>query len=159
MIHTAQDLFPGQYGEGAGQELLTQRPNVHEGFGRVNLATVVGLGASTLVVDESVGLATGASKTYDVRIKKRGKSLRATLVYTDAPAALTAKKALVNDLSLEVNAAGKGIRVVQADHINNTKMIEMDALTAGTYQVSVKAESVPQGKNGKQPYALLITVE
>src|SRR5262249_10882903 len=37
LMHTATDLFPGQYGMGAGQELPTQRPNIHEGYGRVNV--------------------------------------------------------------------------------------------------------------------------
>ena len=35
LMHTATDLFPGQFGTGPQQELPTKRPNVHEGYGRV----------------------------------------------------------------------------------------------------------------------------
>ena len=41
--------------------------------------------------------------------------------------------------------------------MNNTEMLELEGLPAGNYQVLVKGVNVPTGKQGKQPYALLIS--
>ncbi|RYZ76916.1 MAG: serine protease, partial [Proteobacteria bacterium] len=54
LMHTAFDMYPGQYGEvgqAAGQELLTRRPNIDEGYGRMDLARVVSLEGATHFVD------------------------------------------------------------------------------------------------------------
>ena len=41
LMHTADDLYPGQYGfRGKGQEMLKPGPNNHQGYGQVNLQNV-----------------------------------------------------------------------------------------------------------------------
>jgi serine protease AprX len=83
------------------------------------------------------------------------------MAYTDAPGAASAEKTLVNDLDLTVvdasghtyypnNGSGK-------DSTNNMEQVDLNAAAAGTYTITVSGASVPQGKNGAQPYALVIS--
>ncbi|MDX9731519.1 MAG: S8 family serine peptidase, partial [Bdellovibrionales bacterium] len=109
IMHTSEDLFPGQFGAvGAsrGQELLTTRPNMDQGYGRVDVAKATEL-ESALLVDEKTGLGPGEKHVYPVTLSK-STMLSATLVYTDAPGAPTAAQALVNDLDLTIiDSSGK----------------------------------------------------
>ena len=156
LMHTATDLFPGQFGEGGrAQEIQKRRPNNEEGFGRANLDKATDLGAA-LIVDEQKGLATGESHAYPVKVSAAGK-LTATLIYTDAPGSAGAAKALVNDLDLVlVDATGR--ETTMNDHVNNSELIET-TVAPGAYEVRVKGLSVPQGITaGKQPYALILSI-
>jgi subtilisin family serine protease len=157
MMHTAVDLYPGQYGEGGaskGQELLTHRPNNDEGFGRVDMAKVVSMGSSTHLVDERAGIATGEEKSYGVKVTS-GKIL-VNLVYNDAPASPNASMTLVNNLDL-VLVKPDGSQVAPRDTVNNNEIIELSNLPNGDYKLIVKGTKVAQGINGKQPFALVYT--
>jgi hypothetical protein len=160
LVHTATDLFPGQFGEvgkAKGQELLTKRPNIDEGYGRVDVAKATDLGTA-IVVDERTGLATGESHTYPIKVSSSAK-LTATLVYTDAAGAAGAAKALVNDLDLVVVNMADGKEASLNDHTNNNEMFEQQ-VASGNYEVRIKGTNVPQGPaSGKQPYALIISVQ
>lgn len=157
--NAADDLYPGQFGvRSSGQEQPTVRPNNHEGWGRVNLANFTGSRRYTFG-DEAVGLATGQEKS--VTLRHDGGALRVTMAYTDAPGTASAAKTLVNDLDLTVtdpsgrtyfpnNGSGK-------DATNNMEQIDISSAPAGSYVIKVRGASVPQGKNGAQPYALVIS--
>jgi serine protease AprX len=156
LMHTAMDLYPGQFGEGgATQELQVRRPNVHEGYGRVDMDAVTALGKETQIVDDSAGLALKGEAALTAQVGSSG-TLRATLVYTDAPASASASRTLVNDLDLAVKGPDGKIYQKQ-DRINNSEMLELSGLPAGEYSVVVSGINVPQGKSGKQPYALIVT--
>lgn len=95
LLHTAVDLYPGQYGEvgkSRGQELLNPGPNFDQGYGRVDVGRATAVKMS--YVDEQGGLATGTSQTHS----SSGSVRKVTLVYNDAPASPSVKKALVNNL-------------------------------------------------------------
>ncbi|MGZ3749379.1 MAG: S8 family serine peptidase, partial [Pseudobdellovibrionaceae bacterium] len=157
LMHTAVDMYPGQYGEGGaahGQELLVHRPNSDEGYGRMDVANAANLSENTHFVDNKNGLGQGEQETFTVVLNKPG-SILANMVYTDAPASPDAAVALVNDLDLSLS--GNGQNVAPNDHVNNHEVIELSNLPAGSYTLTVKASKVPQGKNGKQPYALVYT--
>ncbi|MEN0058523.1 MAG: S8 family serine peptidase [Bdellovibrio sp.] len=159
MLHTAVDLYPGQFGEvGAarGQELLTRRPNSDEGYGRVDVSNIVNLTGATIMDDNREGVAQGAEKTYQFTLSSSGK-LYANLVWTDAPGSSNAAQALVNDLDL-VLTLPNGQTLSMNDHINNLESIERD-LPAGSYTLSVKGYKIPQGANGRQAYALIYTAK
>lgn len=161
VANTAEDLFPGMFGQRAsGQEQPTLRPNNHQGWGRVNLNTLVS-DRSLAFYDEKTGLATGQEKAVTASVPA-GKSLRVTLSYTDAPGTAAATRTLVNDLDLKVvDASGKVFYPNgknAKDSINNTEEVDVLNAAAGTYQVIVSAANVPQGKNGAQPYALVVSV-
>lgn len=160
MIHTAVDMFPGQYGEvGAarGQELLTRRPNSDEGYGRVDMANIVALDNRTTLIDNRKGIAQGAEDVYEFSLPSGG-SLYANLVWTDAPGSSNASQALVNDLDL-VLIMPNGQTLSMNDHINNLEAIEKSGLPAGTYKLAVKGYKIPQGRAGAQPYALAFTAK
>lgn len=160
MLHTAVDMYPGQFGEiGAarGQEILTRRPNSDEGYGRVDVSNIVNLSSQTRLVDNRNGVAQGAEDVYEFTLPQGG-SLYANLVWTDAPGSSNAAQALVNDLDL-VLTMPNGQTVSMNDHVNNLEMIEKSNLPAGAYKLSVKGFKVPQGKNGAQPYALVFTAK
>lgn len=160
MIHTAVDMYPGQFGEiGAarGQEILTRRPNSDEGYGRVDVSAIANLGSQTVFIDNTTGVAQGAEVSYQFTVGNNG-SLYANLVWTDAPGSSNAALALVNDLDL-VLTTPSGQQISMNDHINNLEMIELSNLPAGTYKLSVKGNKVPQGKNGAQAYALVYTAK
>lgn len=157
LLHTAVDMYPGQYGEvGAarGQELITRRPNSDEGYGRTDVANVANLTNKTQFVDNKTGVGQGEQVSVTVTLSAPG-SILANLVYTDAPASPDAAVALVNDLDLTLT--GNGQNVNKNDHVNNNEVIELANLPAGTYTLTVSGAKVPQGKNGKQPYALVYT--
>ena len=152
LMHTATDLFPGQYGEGKGQELLTRRPNVDEGYGRVDMDAATDLDSETQILDETSGDGANQEKAVSVSVKEGG-SILATLTYTDAPGSSSAAKALVNDLDLIIRGPN-GKTYQKQDRLNNTEMLELSDLPGGEYTVTVKGINVPRGKAGKQPYAL-----
>jgi subtilisin family serine protease len=151
MMHTAFDMFPGQYGMVAAQE-LQRRPNSDEGYGRVDLKALVNLTPATTAIDDSVAQGAAVEKTVQV---KSGKLL-VNLVYTDAPGTPSAGAALVNDLDLSVTGP-TGQTYGKADSINNSEVVELSGLPAGAYKISVKGSKIPMGKEGKQPFALVYT--
>lgn len=155
LIHTAHDLYPGQYGSGPKQELPAPRPNIHEGYGRVDMDLATRFSEETRILDEKTGVATGEEKTISISLKD-GAGLRVTLTYTDAPASSSAAKALVNDLDVKLISPSGEIKQL-ADRVNNTEMLEFTHLPAGEYQVVVSGINVPSGNSGKQPYALIIS--
>lgn len=155
LMHTATDLYPGQFGTGPQQELPVRRPNVHEGYGRVDMDAVTSMGGETQIVDDKTGVGLSEEKAITVTVGSAG-VLRATMTYTDAPASASASRALVNDLDLKVTAPDGKVYQKQ-DRINNAEMLELSGLAPGAYRVSVAGINVPQGKNGKQPYALVVS--
>jgi subtilisin family serine protease len=157
MVHTAKDLFPGQYGTGPQQELQKPRPNVHEGYGRVDLELLTRLVGSTVFVDSRQGVASGASEEISFQLGA-GRGFRATLAYTDAPASPSAGRALVNDIDLEV-VTPSGRTISLQDSKNNLEMVEFKPGQAeeGSYRIIVRGKTIPQGKSGKQPYALVVS--
>ncbi len=156
LLHTAFDMFPGQYGENVkGQEFLTRRPNNDEGYGRVDMDKMSKLTASTRFVDASVEQA--KEVRFPVTVSQ-GRVL-INLAYTDAPGTPAAAAALVNDLDLSlVNASGSVVSS-PSDRINNTEIIELSNLPAGKYEIVVQGTKVPMGKNGLQPFAIVFTAE
>lgn len=157
MLHAAVDMFPGQYGEvgaGRGQELLTRRPNSDEGYGRMDVTRLAELSGLTRFADEKVGLGQNEQASISVVLNKPGQIL-VNLVYTDAPASPDAAVTMVNDL--DVTLSGGGITAGSRDRVNNNEVIELSNVPAGTYTLTVQGVKVPQGKNGKQPYALVYT--
>lgn len=153
LLHTAHDMFPGQYGDSSTtQELKTRRPNNDEGYGRTDMARVAALSNGTSVFEKSV--AQGESFTQIVEVKA-GKLL-VNMVYTDAPGTPAAGASLVNDLDLTVTGP-TGKVWGSKDIINNNEVVEVSGLEAGAYKISVQGMKIPMGQNGKQPFALIVT--
>lgn len=159
LVHRAVDMFPGQYGlvgAAQGQELLTERPNTDQGFGRVDVKELLQLN-NTSLNDNRIGISQGESQQYIMKVPS-SKKVTVTLVWNDAPASANAASSLVNDLDITVQLPSGQVRSLN-DHINNIEMIEIKNAEAGTYKISVNGLKIPQGNNGKQPYALIYSFQ
>lgn len=155
LLVSARDLTPGQYGAGSSLE-IPARPNNVEGWGRVDLQAAVNPAPpNTLQLEDyKAGLQTGEIRSFSFRIVTAGVPLRIALAWTDYPGDVSASKALVNDLDLQVHApsgqvfAGNGT----SDHANNVESVDIASPEIGTYTVTVSGYSVP---HGPQPFALV----
>lgn len=153
LMHSADDLYPGQFGEigkEKGQELLEPGPNNDQGYGRVNVAQAVDARARYITSQNGVK----AKQVHTWRLANGTRKI--TLVYTDAPGTTAAEKALVNDLDIEVQVAG-GTVYASTSKVNN---IEQITLPEGQKHVVLKITGanvpMPVAKGG-QPYAVVAT--
>src|SRR5436190_1838602 len=132
-------------------------PNNDEGWGRVDLAEIIGSDRTFDFVDQSVTLATGQQFERHIVVADDSQPLFVTLAYTDVPAFPGAVPALVNDLDLEVVAPdgriyrgnqflfGESIADSPAsDNLNNVECVFIREPVAGQYIVRVRARNVPQ---------------
>jgi hypothetical protein len=136
-------------------------PNMHEGWGRVDLAAAV---QHHEFVESTAGLATGGSASYQFSVNG-GPAFKVTLVWTDYPSTETAAKNLVNDLDLVVTGPGGAVyrgNVFSGgwsaaggspDRVNNVENVYVQSPASGTWTVHVNGFNVP---NGSQPFALVI---
>ncbi|MCB0099149.1 MAG: S8 family serine peptidase, partial [Caldilineaceae bacterium] len=139
-------------------------PNVHEGWGRINLAGATAGNAQ--FVDEASGIGTGGSATYQYSVNTAGSALKVSLVWSDSASTETAAANLVNDLDLVVTAPN-GTTVYRgnvfsggwtqtggsADRVNNVENVYVQAAATGTWTVQVSGFNVP---SGPQPFALVV---
>ncbi len=154
IMHTADDLFPGQYGVGQFQEIPTQRPNNIEGFGRINVEHGTNL-SGMKIIDEDIGVGNGDRKTYSLKAME-GEKIRITLNYTDAPGLVSTGRALVNNLDLEVKMPN-GHVVSGTDSINNNEYLEFSASTTGSILVTVIGTTIVKAPGDKQSFALVMS--
>jgi len=132
---------------------------VEQGFGRANLVSSI----AADFIDETNGLKTGESKTYQVNVTDTTKPFVFTLNWTDYPGSTTALaeyQELVNDLNLEVKSPsgkifnGNDFKAPNndvTDNVNNVEQIFYKKPEKGTYTITVRAYNIPQGP---QPYAI-----
>lgn len=134
-------------------------PNVHEGWGRINLAAATD--GSIQYVDEGTGLTTGGSQVFTVT--STGGPLKVTLVWSDYPSTESATVNLVNNLDLTVTSGANTYRGNvfsggwsttggTADNRNNVENVYLQS-PSGTYTVTVSGFNVP---NGPQKFALVV---
>jgi serine protease AprX len=135
-------------------------PNINQGFGRVDVAAVVGpFGTNGLLVlqDESVALDTGEEQKITVNVPAGAASLKVTLVWTDPPG-----EGLQNDLDLIVSDAGGSERHgnqpangTAFDRTNNVEQVVWDHPPSGAMTIRVRAFRIAQFR---QSYALVVRV-
>ena len=147
-------------------------PDFDSGFGRIQLDRTLAFAGSAFqlrVDDHREGLTTGSvvEHAYDV---SAGTPIRATLAWTDYPAAVSASIARVNELKLEVvdpsgtvwfqtREAGTGLPIATSnpsdphDQRNVEERLVFSAPAAGRFIVRVRGVDVPFGP---QPFALVV---
>ncbi|MEW6743656.1 MAG: S8 family serine peptidase [Planctomycetota bacterium] len=142
-------------------------PNNDEGWGRVLLDDVLYFDGDTRelrVEDESPGLVTGGSATYDYEVEA-GEALEIVLVWADYPATAGSGRALINNLDLTVTgptgtykgnvfSGGQSVTGGSYDSLNVEEVVRLNNPAAGTYTVRVGGTNVP---HGPQPFALAST--
>ena len=147
-------------------------PNVHEGWGRINLVNATDKTAQ--FVDDPTGVATGNVARYSYTIPGGGGPLKISLVWNDAPGNPMAGPDLVNNLDLVVtspeavtyigNHFGGGWTLQgggQADRTNNVENVYIQTAAPGIWTVEVRGTNVPVSPNpnlpgGTQPFALVV---
>ncbi len=148
-------------------------PSNREGWGRVMLANSLYFegGARTNIVRDARNNSADSLSTGDVieipfTVTSNTQEVRVTLAFHDAPAALNAASAAVNNLDLEVEnefgvlvrgnvfASGFSTTGGSADAINNVEMIRLGTPFPGEYVARIRATAVNQGSQG---YAVVIT--
>jgi len=136
-------------------------PNVHEGWGRVNLDGATD-GTIAFVEEAASGLSTGGSQAFNVTTT--GGPLKVTVVWSDYPSTDTATINLVNDLDVTVSglsgtyrgnvfSGGWSATGGSADRRNNVENVYIQSPVAGTYTVTINAFNIP---NGPQKFALVV---
>ncbi len=147
-------------------------PNTEEGWGRVNITDTIQPATAVLYFDQETLLDdSGDSWVLNVDIADLAEPLKVTLTWSDAPGALGANPALVNDLDLTVEAHGNsylGNRFVlgwsqtggSADVLNNTENVYLQkpgaTATVTVSATAINGDGVPLvGDSTDQDFALI----
>jgi len=181
---------------------LSQPPSFAQGWGRVNLENALhfeGDPRVTILLNDTPNpapdnpmltaplapyphatepLSTGDEVGWTLPACQPGKILKATLVWSDPPAAPGANPALINDLDLKVEAPGGDVyrgnmgydaegfsqpsTTGETDTINNVEQVVVGDVAAGSYLVTVSGAAVNgNGEEGTtaQGYAVIATCE
>lgn len=137
-------------------------PNVHEGWGRIDLARATD-GSYQFFDGDSLG--TGGSMIYNFGVSTAGQPFKVTLVWSDYPSTESAGVNLVNDLDLLVTApngtqyrgnvfsGGWSQSGGSVDRLNNVENVYVLSAAAGMWTVQVQGYNAP---NGPQPFALVV---
>jgi hypothetical protein len=137
------------------------KPDVYQGFGRVQLSNVIPLPGKTsfqLTVRDMVEIKQKTAVTHYFMVTDSSQPLVITLSWYDPPASPGAAKALVNDLDLILklpDKKGKLFGNSERDHVNTNERISIKSPAKGKYKVLVKANALPVG--GSQRFALVLT--
>ncbi len=128
-------------------------PNIHEGWGRINVTNVIDSGLPTVYRDQIDRFtSTGNQLVLPVTVADPSQPLKVTLAWSDAPGALGANPALVNDLDLTVNhngtlyhgnhfSGGWSTSGGAPDAINNLENVYLKSVS-GTVMVTVSARNI-----------------
>lgn len=161
LINTAVDL-QDENNDGANDNDFPI-PNVHEGWGRVNL--VAATSSSQQFIENTTGLSTGGSVSHPFTIGSAGSPFKVSLVWSDYPSTAAAAANLVNNLNLVVTSptgtvyrgnvfsGGWSQTGGTADTVNNVENVYVQSAATGAWTVQVSGANVPQGP---QPFALVI---
>ena len=130
-------------------------PNNDEGWGRLDLAQIIGSERLHEFVDQTTTLTSGQTFERRFFVASSEEPLKITLTYTDVPGFPASVIALVNDLDLEVTGPGgvvyrgnqfhEGESVPNpkgADNLNNVEGVCLKVPIPGEYIVRVRARSV-----------------
>jgi hypothetical protein len=137
-------------------------PNVHEGWGRINLVNATD--GSAQYSDNAPALSTGGNASFNYN-STGTVPFKVSLVWTDFASTETAAINLVNNLNLTVSGPG-GVSYKgnvfsggwsqtggSADTVNNVENVYVQSPAAGAWTVQVSGANVP---NGPQPFALVV---
>lgn len=157
LVNSTEPVAGGTDGDGG---TIAAGPTTHAGWGRISLENALlqtpasDRGPKIFLDQRHAFTATGQEYLIRVAAPEAGLPLRVTLAWTDAPGAVGANPALVNDLDLEVRETATG-RLFRgnvfaggfsttggvADTLNNLEGVVVENPT-GVYEVSVVASTL-----------------
>jgi len=149
MTNGATDIYPGQYGTGATQEIPNTRPTYQAGWGRVNLEDSLFPSGSRRTWWWDIGselqsnlnpLTTGGSVTYSFQVLS-SLQLHATMAWSDYPGTPAASGGLVNDLDIRLDGPSG-----TTYYANNAKQRAASELL----EYATTWDTVRQGTNGQK---------
>lgn len=150
-------------------------PNIHEGWGRVDLDALFRPGAGR-IISSSEEVLTDPGEVHQRSVDVDGTApLKATVAWDDVPGDPAAEAAIVNDLDLELvapdgtvyrgNTFDQGWSVAggEADRLEVLENVYVEEPQAGTWTVRVRAHALPgdgaleRGDATDQDYTLVVT--
>src|SRR5919112_715006 len=163
LVHGA-DSMPGQFpGE------IPAGPNTVNGFGRVDVASSLGRDDQRIVFSDEPDHAvqTGQIRVFEARVTGTSRSLKVTLVWTDAPS-LEGAGGLQNQLYLQIRHPDGVVEDGDVSSFptvtNNVQQVTLDTPAVGTYEIRVRGVSVTQqapgatgGPSPRQDFALVVS--
>lgn len=152
---------------------LKDIPNIHEGWGRVNLKEMFDPNLERVLLDQVTPFdAVGEEHAWTIEPVDPSRPMKISLVWSDAAAAPNASPALVNDLDLSLvsgssqyrgNVFSQGMSVLggSADRLEVVENIFV-ADPSGAYTLKVRAanlpgDGVPGGDGTDQDHALVMS--
>ncbi len=171
LINGAADMVGGNDGGGSPMSNL---PNWDQGWGLVNLDDVIRTGVPSRYFDQdTLFTATGQTWHQTLSAADPSEPVKISLVWSDAPGAVNANPALVNDLDLtvvhdgstyrgNVFANGWSVPGGSADGLNNLENVYLQN-PSGLFEITVSAaniagDGVPyNGDATDQDFALVIS--
>ena len=147
LINGGADMYGGNSGA------IGHFPDNSQGWGRVNLGKVIANGLNNIYHDQDVVLQnTGDSWNITFGVPNPAQPLKISLVWTDAPGAVAANPALVNNLDLTVvngantyrgNQFSNGWSVTggAADALNNIENVYINS-PSGSASITIQATNI-----------------
>ncbi len=128
-------------------------PGVAQGWGMLDMGRLFDDAQRTLLDQDILFSDPGESMSIDGAVSDPALPLRISLVWSDAPGATGAGRALVNDLDLEVSVGGQvykgnvfsgsdSVAGGAADDLNNVENVFIPAGASGVFNVRVVARSL-----------------
>ncbi len=141
------------------------------GWGRINVRNTLYFQGDVkdLRIAENTISATGDSLTGTLQVLSNSVPLKIVLVWLDAPAAVNANPALVNNLDLKVIdpanniyrgnvfSGGQSATGGNFDNINTVELVYRTSPANGTYTIRIIGRNIPAPGPSGVPFALVIT--
>jgi len=171
LIHSTVKMTAWDTGTAASPHrvALSDPPDFHQGFGRLDLSLVLLTEASvpsrdgpSLWVTDSGSLSSGQSISYTVHLVSAAQPLKATLAWYDPANSVSASKQLLHDLDLTITDKSSGHvyysngkTASTQDELNTVEKISIDSPPSidSDYTVTVSASVM----SSAQSFALVIT--
>ncbi|MCC6156053.1 MAG: S8 family serine peptidase, partial [Candidatus Hydrogenedentes bacterium] len=151
LTNTATDIVGGSDGNGG---VLANIPNVHQGWGAVNLDRLASMKTSLYSLNQTQ-VFTASGQNFEVTLAPMiaGKPMKITLAWTDVPGIPGAGTELVNDLDLRVIQGGQTFKGNvfsdgssttggNADRKNTLEAVYLDAPSGAPVTVRVSAFNI-----------------
>ena len=148
LIAGAHDM-EGQYSSGGSDSensAAESAPNVHEGWGRMDLQGSIQTGFT-----EGINISTYESHSLKMEVPVGISDFRIVLSWNDPPNTPSAQKQLVNDLDIALRDPTGVWYDYDNDDVNNLVGISVSAPDPGDWEVIINGTNVP---NGPQEYYL-----
>ena len=137
MTANANDMM-GQFSDvtnGAGEDA----PNIHEGWGRMNMRTAV----QTSFIDNE-GVETGEIRSYSFVVPSSAPDLRVMLAWTDPASTPAASTHLINELNLSIKKPD-GTWVNDSNNLDNIIGADFSSPASGVWEVHINGSTVSIG--------------